>query len=271
MRSLLRVARWEWFKLRRRRMPWVLLLLLVVVSQAVIWGAFAAAQRLQGAGSIVGPLGGLRLTDAFTLPGSIAVTMIPIRQVAILFLALVTATVVGSDYALGTYRPIVAGGTPRWAALGGKLVVVAGASLAAFVVLTAGIALSSMAAAVLSGLPPTPPAPWDQWVESGRILATTWSGLVPFLMLTTLVTVLTRSTTAAIAIVVGYTVLEPLFVAFLLGAGGLFADAAPYLPMRLLAVWNGPPSLPFVGVAEVASVAQAAVGLTAYALVLAAA
>ena len=29
MSSVMRLARWEWFKLRRRWMPWILLLILV--------------------------------------------------------------------------------------------------------------------------------------------------------------------------------------------------------------------------------------------------
>ena len=128
-----------------------------------------------------------------------------------------------------------------------------------------------MAAAALSGLPPVPPASWDQWVEAGRILVTTWSGLLPFVTLTALLAVLTRSTAATYAIVVGYIFLEPLLAAFLVGAGQPLALVAPYLPMRLLAVWNGPPLLPFIRTVEVESAAEAAAGLAGYAVVLAAA
>src|SRR3954468_16296707 len=149
MMALLRAARWEWFKLRRRWRPWVLLVILAVVTQAVIWGAFTATLNLE---RVMTPAAALaaraKLTEAFTLPGSLATAMLPVRQVVVLILALLVASVVGEDYALGTYRPMAAGGTPRWALLGGKLAMVAAASLAAFVVLTAGVVASSLAAAL---------------------------------------------------------------------------------------------------------------------------
>jgi ABC-type transport system involved in multi-copper enzyme maturation permease subunit len=271
MRSLLRAARWEWFKLRRRRMSWVLLLLLVAVSQSVIWATFAVALNVgRRAGAAAPALAALtEVRDALTLPGSITTAMLPVRQVVLLFLAFLSATVVGGDYALGTYRPIVAGGLPRWALLGGKLAMVAGASFAAFVVLAAATAASSLAVAVFIGLPPAPPASWDRWVEAGRILATTWSGLLPFVALTALLTVLTRSTAVAIPILAGYIFLEPLLGTVFPAAGELFARAVPYLPLRLLAVWNGPPSLSFTP--SLVSRTDAAIGLSAYTVVFAAA
>ncbi len=39
--SIPRLARWEWFKLRSRRMPWVMLLVAALVVQLMFWGVFA--------------------------------------------------------------------------------------------------------------------------------------------------------------------------------------------------------------------------------------
>ncbi len=39
---VLRLARWEWFKQRRRWLPWVLLAILMLIPQVAIWGAFAS-------------------------------------------------------------------------------------------------------------------------------------------------------------------------------------------------------------------------------------
>ncbi len=36
----LKLIRWEWFKLRRRWMPWILLGILILFSQLFIWGSF---------------------------------------------------------------------------------------------------------------------------------------------------------------------------------------------------------------------------------------
>src|SRR5256885_5770314 len=103
MMALLRAARWEWFKLRRRWRPWVLLVLLAVVTQAVVWGAFAATLNLERVMTSAAALGArAKLTEAFTLPGSLGTAMLPVRQVVLVMLALVVAGVVGEDYALGT-------------------------------------------------------------------------------------------------------------------------------------------------------------------------
>lgn len=42
MQDVLRLTRWEWFKLRRLRMPWVLLAIAVLISQLGIWTNYLA-------------------------------------------------------------------------------------------------------------------------------------------------------------------------------------------------------------------------------------
>ena len=37
---VLRLTRWELFKLQRRRLPWVLLGIAVAISQLFLWGAY---------------------------------------------------------------------------------------------------------------------------------------------------------------------------------------------------------------------------------------
>ena len=38
------LSRWEWYKLSRRRMPWVLLIIALAVPQVVLWGSFSVFQ-----------------------------------------------------------------------------------------------------------------------------------------------------------------------------------------------------------------------------------
>ena len=38
--QVLRLTRWEWFKLRKRWMPWILLAVAVAITQLSIWGTF---------------------------------------------------------------------------------------------------------------------------------------------------------------------------------------------------------------------------------------
>ena len=42
MVGLLRLTRWEWFKLRRRWMPWILLVPIVLIPQIWLWGEYLA-------------------------------------------------------------------------------------------------------------------------------------------------------------------------------------------------------------------------------------
>jgi len=41
---VLRLTRWEWFKLHRRRMPWILLIIGVAISQLIFWSTYAFVQ-----------------------------------------------------------------------------------------------------------------------------------------------------------------------------------------------------------------------------------
>ena len=42
--EVLSLVRWEWFKLRRRWMPWILLAILALVTQIAIWGDLVRLQ-----------------------------------------------------------------------------------------------------------------------------------------------------------------------------------------------------------------------------------
>ena len=53
-RSLATLIRWEWFKLRRRRMLWFLLAFAVLFSQLSVWGSFFSYRALENTGSTGG-------------------------------------------------------------------------------------------------------------------------------------------------------------------------------------------------------------------------
>ena len=42
--QVLRLTRWEFFKVRKRWMPWILLGIVVIVTQISVWGSFSAYQ-----------------------------------------------------------------------------------------------------------------------------------------------------------------------------------------------------------------------------------
>ncbi len=47
--QILGIVRWEWFKIRRRWLPWILLAIAVLLSQALLWGFYAAFHVTGGA------------------------------------------------------------------------------------------------------------------------------------------------------------------------------------------------------------------------------
>jgi ABC-2 type transport system permease protein len=53
MTNIARLTRWEWFKLRRRWMPWILLLILVVFSQLAIWAVVFQYRSVVNGGNVI--------------------------------------------------------------------------------------------------------------------------------------------------------------------------------------------------------------------------
>ena len=54
---VLRLTRWEWFKLRKRWMPWILLFIAVVIAQSFLWSSYISHETtdLRGRYSLPGP------------------------------------------------------------------------------------------------------------------------------------------------------------------------------------------------------------------------
>jgi ABC-2 type transport system permease protein len=238
--AILTVARWEWFKLRRRWLPWILLAILVLISQLGPWGGFMAYRNLglQMGGPV--PLAALR--DSFTLPGSIGTALAPVQLISLVLLTVLAASVIGSEYGFGTLRPIVGRGTPRWAALGGKFVMILAAALAALIVVAGVTALSSILAAGPAGSA-TGTASWG---DAALALGRTWTSFIPYLALVGAVTVLTRSASAGMAIGLGYYLGEPVLMTLLPLFSDWFRTAAEYMPVHVISAWTGRSSpLPF--------------------------
>jgi ABC-2 type transport system permease protein len=235
MIAILTVARWEWFKLRRRWLPWILLAILVLFSQLGPWGGFFAYRNLGMQTAGPSPLAGLR--GAFTLPGSIDAALAPVQLIGPVLLAVLAASVIAAEYGFGTLRPIVARGTPRWAVLGGKLVMILAAALAALIVVAGVTALSSALAGSLAG--PATGLGGAGWADAALALARTWTSFVPYLALVGAATVLTRSTSAGMGIGLGYPLAEPILTGLLPLLDDWFRTAAAYMPMRVISAWTG--------------------------------
>lgn len=56
--TVARLARWEWFKLQRRWMPWILLVIMVLFSQLAVWGSYFNFRQVSSGGEVaVGAVG----------------------------------------------------------------------------------------------------------------------------------------------------------------------------------------------------------------------
>ncbi len=301
--QVLRLTKWEWFKLRRLRMPWILLAIAVLVSQVGIWVNYLAYhdvtvhQVVNQGNSSIGlspdewqgvrvtatcvdiarghtPTGLDQLTEeqqrmalehldawhsedcentvtlnelrrGFTLPNSMTTSISDFSSlgpvaIGLLLIMILTASLVGTEYGWGTLRTVLAGGIHRWTFLAAKLLLLLWLCTGALIVIVAASVASSLATAVI------PPNEAGELVDAGR-----WSdvvivffksvyGFLPFIALSVLATVLTRSRGAGIAISIGYFIIETA-VAPVLNLHDTLAKVADYPLIQNFRSWTAVP------------------------------
>ncbi len=278
--DILNLVRWEWFKVRRRWMPWILLAILVLFSQLAVWGTFFFYQNQEDTGGQVpyttsaDPTGGPRsnvqfidckdlrdgnlpadlppdlapsllqqcdrvaeqrdpqlgrLRAAFTLPDSVSGAFNAVGALAVILLAILTASTIGMDYGVGALRPILVRGTGRWPYLASKFVTLGLLAFGALVVVGLGAAVSSIVANAMLGPGAAPAMTQDTWGEVGLSLVKTWFSLFPYLALTGFVAILARSSAAGIAIGLAYYFMEGLAVAILSALFDWFRNVAKFM------------------------------------------
>lgn len=284
--QVLNVGRWEWFKLRRRWIAWILLGLLLAFSQLAVWGNLYSYHNLKAEGAVVrfgiaeqssgrvscndlraGNLpNALKTADAtvvpsllaqcdqpatsqdlqqrlnaayqnFTAPGSLVYILQKSQVFIVLLASILTASLVGAEYGLGTLRPALASGTGRWQYLAGKLLLMVLAVAAALAILTAATYGASVGAKALESVSPGGPAA-SSWSDVWRAFGKDWFALLPDVAPTTFVTVLVGSTASGLAIGLGYYFAELALVA-IFSPFTWFDNVANYLLGRAMAGWNG--------------------------------
>jgi ABC-type transport system involved in multi-copper enzyme maturation permease subunit len=279
------LGRWEWFKLRKRWMLWILLVFAILFGQLAVWGQFFSYQNLQRTGgeltvpatlqqqqgraprtiacndllsgdpakqpSDLDPqvVAGMaaqcgqqaatqpdrlaRAYQGFTVPGSFSSALGVVQTLALILIAILTASAIGIDYGSGTLRSVLTKGTGRWPYLAAKLLTLAVLAALGLVVTLATVAISSAIAGALAGAAPASGAVAERtWADSGIALAKAWTSVLPYLGLTTFVTVLARSSAAGMAIGLGYYFLEQILIALLSGLFSWFQNVADFLLVR---------------------------------------
>lgn len=200
---MLRLLRSELFRLRRRWMPWVLLLVIVVVAfifYTLIYVSVNAQLEAIRAGTIPEPQGGRAgLTEALNSLRPVRVPDFGIGLVIGLgsvMLIVLAASHVGAEYGWGTLRTLLAHGAGRGAFLAAKLV-----SLLLFAVVFTAVGSVAVIAAsylisIIAGLPTTPGVDLTEVASRGaRGLYT----ILPYMALASLIALWSRSGGAGIA------------------------------------------------------------------------
>ena len=198
---LVRLAIGEWDKIRRRRIHWLLLGLIVVITQATLWGIYVAYH--------VSAEPSEDMLSAFTMPSSISFVAAFPELLFPPFMILAT-TVIGMEYSWGTLRSTIVRGVGRWQLIGGKLIMLMVAGIAAIVVMAVLAAIASLLAGVI------PPAEEGsrfagdagEWLDTVIALVKLVYIMAPYIALAVFLAVWTQSTAGGIALSMSYYVVE---------------------------------------------------------------
>jgi ABC-type transport system involved in multi-copper enzyme maturation permease subunit len=288
--NIANLSRWEWFKLRKRWMLWILLVFAILFAQLAVWGQFFSYRNLQATGGeltvpaslqqqqgraprtvacndllsgdaakqpadlnpevVAGmaaqcrqqqatlPARLARAYQGFTLPGSVSTALGIVQTLALILVAILTASAIGIDYGAGTLRSALTQGVGRWPYLTAKIITLAIIAFVGLVAALGTVAISSVVASALAGAPPAG-AGTATWSDAGVALWKAWSSTLPYLALTTFVTVFARSSAAGMAIGLGYYFAEQIIVALFSNLFSWFQNVADFFLVRNISGWVG--------------------------------
>ena len=202
--QVLSLTRLEWFKLRHRRMPWILLGITVLLVQVAFWSSYALFRSGQMTAGEVGEQGSVsvstdeRFLELFAFPTSLTNGLIVAHGFGGILLMILAASLIGSEYGWGTLRTVLTKGTGRWSLLTAKLLLLAGLSVGVLIVATASVAVSS--AIALATLDASWVSSSADWSGLGIGFGKAIYGMLPYVALAVFAAVVTSSSGAAISI-----------------------------------------------------------------------
>ena len=251
MVQVLRLTRWELFKLRKRWMPWIILGIVILVAQVALWGAYFS-YRTTDIGEVLsdpyfGGFGGPTAADTwecreiehpsdvcedqergerlyrkfernqFILPISLANSLAFAQLLGVILVPILASAAMGVEYGWGTLRTALTRGTGRWQLLVAKVVALMLLVVAGLLILSLTSVASSSIVGWLTLSDGLGFADSGKWSSAGVMFGKTVYSLVPYTLLALFFTILTSSTGKGIALVLGYYFIE------LFAAGALFA------------------------------------------------
>ena len=288
--DLAKVFRWEWFKLRRRWMPYILLAVLVLITQLAIWATILAYNEARTRSDTIafdGPDGALLEFDCYdvvegradfsqvgeveesmlvddcqdwdqrrredmegvygliTPPGSAVFAMSIGQSIGLILIAILTASLIGTEHGWGTLRFLLVRGVRRWHVLASKLGIAWLAFAAALLIigvlgtfsgqiiegLLSGAEELENGVALGEGQPLVQSQSDTSWGNVSELFGRSLLSVLPYVAMVSLVTVAVRSSAAGIGVGVAYYFLEQTVVGIFGAFFDWFQNIAEFLPV----------------------------------------
>jgi ABC-2 type transport system permease protein len=216
---VLRLLHSEWFRLRHRAMPWLLLgifLAVVLLIYLLMWFVLGSSST-----TTTGELSTTQLRDTLRIGAVDDSGLQRVEQFGLLFTVILVASIIATEFSWGTIRTILPRSTGRAAFLTAKLIV---AVAFAVVLIVGGFAVSLAASAGITRAEGLDSSLGDDfWLSSlagmGRVLFV----MLPFVAMAAMVSLWTRSSAAGIGVTLGVMFLEPVIMSVVSAAGGVLA------------------------------------------------
>ena len=303
--SMLRLTRWELFKFRKRWIPWILLGLVVIITQLSLWGVYFSYGNVDEADFRVyhGPpdAGGLlavtefscvdiddakvasamarvpeedrervlteierrreycpehieevtrerqRLRQFFVLPGSLSTGLAVASTFGIIFSIILAGSTMGVEYGWGTLRSALTKGIGRWQFLGAKALSLLLLGGAGFLVVSLAIVVSSLIATSFISDEGGGLAASGEWSATATLFGKTVYGLIPYVILTLFLSVLTSSSSMGIAAAMAYYFAELILIGILTNVFDWFHNVSDFLLGPSIIAWMTEPGVQATG------------------------
>lgn len=249
------LTRWEWFKLRHRWLPWILLGVMVGLAQLVFWLAATLSDEVSYRSTTENVGNGLAFSVLFAT-----------------FIAMIlAAAVTGGEYGWGTLRPALSLGAGRWQFLMSKVAVTLLATAVILLIMSATVAISGFIAEIALGPPEAEPYESTSWLGLLGFYGRMVYGFLPYILLAMFFAVLAGSNGVGVALSLGYYVAETFIIAPILGGFQWGGDALAFLLSPNITAWQGTVQIGVSGISTIGGISEMAQGfimVTVYVLAL---
>ena len=257
------LTRWEWFKLRRRWVPWIVLGFVLVFVQLLFWLVASLGDDVSYQSPAENIANGLGFSSFFG----------PFVAV------ILAAAVLGGEYGWGTLRPVLSKGAGRWQFLISKVAIVVLVTIGILVILSITVMISGfIAEATLTADPRTEGYGSISWASLLALFGRMIYGFIPYIALALFLVVLTGSNGVGIGLSLGYYIAETVILVPILGAFSWSEHVLAYLLGPNVSAWQavtdgegGGPGSDIATLGGISDMAHGAIFVTIYAVVLASA